>query len=434
MVREDFAGPVARRQYNQRSTPQVPSMHDAVVIAGAGQAAAQAVISLRHGGYGGDIILAGEEPYLPYQRPPLSKKFLAGETELERLHLRPGQFYEDNHVDVRLGVRVESIDRGRRTVSIGGHTTRYGKLILATGSHVRRVPVPGQDLPQVHYLRTIDDVRGIQAGFQPGRRLVVIGGGYVGLEVAAVAVTAGLEVTVVEIADRVMARAVAPPISHFYLQAHQGAGVRFCLETGITAIRACGDGLMLKCTTGAGLAADLVVVGVGILPTTQLAEMAGLECNDGIVVDEFCRTSDPDIYAAGDCSNHPNRLLGRRLRLESVHNATEQGRTAALHILGRAEPYAQIPWFWSDQYDLKLQMAGIATGHTTMVLRGEPASRSFAAFYFAGERLISVHAINSPREFMLSKKLIADGARLDPGAVADTAVPFRTLAESARSA
>jgi 3-phenylpropionate/trans-cinnamate dioxygenase ferredoxin reductase subunit len=407
-------------------------MTDTVVIAGAGQAAAQAIITLRHGGFAGDVVLVGEEPYLPYQRPPLSKKFLAGEMELERLYLRPEHFYADNHVDVRLGTRVESIDRAAKTVRLDGRDHRYDRLILATGSQVRRVPIPGQDAPGVHYLRTIDDVRGIQAGFRAGARMVVVGGGYIGLETAAVAVRAGLDVTVVEIADRVMARVVAPELSRFYLAAHEDAGVKFRLETGVSSIRpAPGGGLHVVCTRGPELPADVVVIGVGILPTTQLAEAAGLECANGIVVDEFCRTSDPAIYAAGDCTLHPNPLLGRRLRLESVHNATEQGKTAALAILGRAEPYAQVPWFWSDQYDLKLQMTGLAEQYTEMVIRGDPANRSFAAFYFAGDRLLATHAVNMPREFMLSKKLIAEGARLDPRAVADATRPFKDLAGSA---
>ena len=407
-------------------------MSDSVVIAGAGQAAAQAIISLRQGGYSGEIVLVGDEPYLPYQRPPLSKKFLAGEVERERLYLRPEQYYRDQRVELRLGERVESIDTAARRVRVGGRELSYGKLLLATGSTVRRVPIPGADLPVVHYLRTIDDVTGIQAGFRPGQRLVVVGGGYIGLEVAAVAVTAGLDVTVVEIADRVMARVVAPPISRFYLQAHEAAGVKFRLEAGVTEIRGQpGGGADVLCTGNISLPADLIVVGVGILPVTGLAEAAGLKCSNGIIVDEFCRTSDPQIYAAGDCTNHPNGLLGRRLRLESVHNATEQGKTAALAILGRPEAYAQIPWFWSDQYDLKLQMTGIAEQYTAMVIRGEPESRSFAAFYFVGEQLIAVHAINMAREFMLSKKLIAHGAKMSAEAVADTRLSFKDLADAA---
>ncbi|MCC7258805.1 MAG: FAD-dependent oxidoreductase [Gammaproteobacteria bacterium] len=409
-------------------------MPDTVIIAGAGQAAAQAVVTLRHGGFGGDILLVGEEPYLPYQRPPLSKKFLAGEMELERLYLRPREFYADNRVGLRLGTRVQAIDRSRRTVRVDGADLAYDRLILATGSHVRRLSIPGADLPELHYLRTIDDVRGLQAGFRPGQRLVVVGAGYVGLEVAAVAVQAGLHVTVVEIADRVMARSVAPLLSRFYLDAHQEAGVGFRLQTGVTGIRRASGQVEVVCTTGETLPADRVVVGVGILPTTELAEAAGLACDDGIVVDEFCRTSDPAIHAAGDCTSHPNALLGRRLRLESVHNAQEQGKTAALSILGRPQAYAQIPWFWSDQYDLKLQMTGLTDAHATLVVRGEPASRSFAAFYFEGARLVAVHAVNSPREFMLSKKLIAQRARLDHQAVADTGIPFKDIAEGALGA
>jgi len=426
--REYNPGPESRDKNSDKSS----TMPDTVVIAGAGQAAAQAIISLRHGGFAGDIVLAGEEPYLPYQRPPLSKKFLAGEMELERLYLRPESFYADNRIDVRLGTRVERIDRSAKTVRMDGRDQPYDRLVLATGSHVRRVPIPGADSPEVHYVRTIDDVLGIQAGFRPGRRMVVVGGGYIGLETAAVAVKAGLDVTVVEIGDRVMARVVAPPISRFYLKAHQDAGVKFCLECGVTEIRrAPGGGVHVICTTGAELPADIIVVGVGILPTTRLAEEAGLKCSNGVIVDEFCRTSDPHIYAAGDCTNHPNSLLGRRLRLESVHNATEQGKTAALSILGRPEAYAQVPWFWSDQYDLKLQMTGMAENYTAMVIRGEPDTRSFSAFYFVGEQLIAVHAINMAREFMLSKKLIAEGARLDTTAVADTTRPFKEIAESA---
>lgn len=406
-------------------------MPETVVIAGAGQAAAQAIVTLRHGGFDGDIVLVGEEPYLPYQRPPLSKKFLAGELEQERLFLRHEHFYAEHRIGLRLGTRVEAIDRKAATARIGGRDVRYDRLILATGSHVRRLPVPGDDLPGVQYLRTLDDVRGIRTRLRPGARMVVVGAGYIGLEVAAVAVTAGLDVTVVEIADRVMMRVVSPPISSFYLNAHREAGVRFRLETGVKEFRRAGDGVEVVCTNGGSLPADIVVIGIGILPTTALAEQAGLDCDNGIIVDEFCRTSDPRIFAAGDCTNHPNSLLGRRLRLESVHNAQEQGKTVGLSVLGKPQAYAQIPWFWSDQFDLKLQMSGLAEGYTAVIIRGDPGSRSFAAFYFEEEKLIAVHAVNSPREFMLSKKLIAQGARLDPAAVADSSVPFKDIAEKA---
>jgi len=319
-------------------------------------------------------------------------------------------------------------------VRVDGRSLHYDRLILATGGHVRRIMVPGAEAAGIHYVHDIADVLAIRERWRPGAKLVVIGGGYVGLEVAAVAVSAGLAVTVVEIADRLMARVVAPPVSRFYLDAHRQAGVNVLLNTGLNEVRVHGHGSEVLCTDGTSLAADIVVAGIGIQPAMELAASAGIECHDGIVVDELCRTSDPHVYAAGDCTNHPNPLLGRRLRLESVHNATEQGKTAALDILGQPEPYAQIPWFWSDQYDLKLQITGIAVQYTEAVIRGDPASRAFAVFYLDGDRLLAVHAINSPREFMLSKKLIAHGARFDPRLLADASVPFKTLAEAAHSA
>lgn len=410
-------------------------MTNSIIIAGAGQAAAQAVVSLRDGGFTGAITLVGEEPYLPYQRPPLSKKYLSGEMELERLYLRPQEFYAEQNVTVLIGTRIESIDRDAKSVRIDdGRTLSYDRLILATGSHLRRLKIPGADAPEVYYLCTIDDVRRLQQTFAPGRRMVVIGAGFIGLEVAAVAVTTGLEVDVVEIADRVMARAVSPPISYFYQDAHEQAGVRFHLQTAVKEIRRAPSGVQVVCGDGSELPADIVLVGIGVQPNTALAEAAGLECSDGIVVDEYCCTSDPHIFAIGDCTHHPNTLLGRKLRLESMQNAQDQGKTAALAIIGRPQPYAQVPWFWSDQYDLKLQMAGLAEHYSDLVIRGDPASRSFAVFYFVDRRLIAVHAINSPREFMLSKKLIAEGLRLDPHAVADTSIPFKEVVEAARAA
>ncbi len=410
-------------------------MSDSIVIAGAGQAAAQAIFSLRDGGFTGAITLVGDEPYLPYQRPPLSKKYLAGQMELERLYLRPEEFYRDQNVTVLISTRIEAIDREARSVSLdNGMHLRYDRLIIATGSHLRRLPVPGADAPEVYYLCTIDDVRRMQSAFVRGGRMVVIGAGFIGLEVAAVAVTTGLQVDVIEIADRVMARAVSPPISQFYLEVHQRAGVRFHLHTGVREIRRGAErGAVVVCSNGSELPADIVLVGIGVVPNTLLAEAAGIECSDGIVVDEFCQTSDPHIYAIGDCTHHPNTLLGRKLRLESMQNAQDQGKTVALSIIGRPQPYTQIPWFWSDQYDLKLQMVGLAENYTNMVIRGDMNSHSFAAFYFKDKRLIAVHAVNSPREFMLSKKLIAEGARLDPAAVADTSIPFKQLAEAARA-
>jgi 3-phenylpropionate/trans-cinnamate dioxygenase ferredoxin reductase subunit len=406
-----------------------------VIIAGAGHAAGQVAVSLRQGGFDGKIIMVGEEPYLPYQRPPLSKKFLAGELELDKLLIRKDKYYEDHDVDVRLSTRVESIDPQRRSVALSSsETLDYGRLVIATGSHVRKIDLPGVDLKGVHYLRTIDDVRAMQPDFQPGKNLIIIGAGYIGLEVAAVATTRGLNVTVLEAAERVMIRAVCPEVSAFFEKVHREAGVdiRCNRDPNSTLIGdANGHVRALRAADGEDFPADLVCIGVGILPTTDIAEAAGLDCDNGILVDEYCCTSNPHILAVGDCTNHPNSLLGRRLRLESVHNAQEQAKTAAATICGQLKPYAQIPWFWSDQYDIKLQIVGLAGEHDHVVLRGNPDERSFAAFYMKGDLLIAVDAINRAREFMLSKKLIAAGGRIDPEILADESIEFKELANAA---
>lgn len=408
-------------------------MPDSIIIAGAGHAAGQAVVSLRQGGFGGRIVMVGDEPYLPYQRPPLSKKYLSGELELERMYVRHQKFYDDHAIDVRLSTRVEKIDRKNQTVELSdGQPENYDRLILATGSHVRKLQIPGADLDGIHYLRSIEDVHQIQKKFRTGARLVIIGAGYIGMETAAVAVTRGLDVTVVEAADRIMARALTPEVSAFFEQVHRDAGVKILCNRNPNA-EICGDGKVetLRGEDGIEIPADLIIVGIGILPTTKIAEEAGLNCNDGIVVDEFCQTSDPHIVAIGDCTNHPNHLLGRRLRLESVHNAQEQAKTAAATLCGKLKPYNQIPWFWSDQYDLKLQIVGLSGEHDSVVMRGDFADRSFAAFYMKGDLLLAVDAVNSAREFTLSKKLIAQGARLEPEILADTSIDFKELANAA---
>jgi len=408
-------------------------MSENVIIAGAGHAAGQVAVSLRQGGFDGKIIMAGEERYLPYQRPPLSKKYLAGELELDRLLIRQQKYYDDHGVDVRLSTRVESVDPQQQSVILSsGDKLDYGRLVIATGSQVRKIDIPGVDLQGVHYLRTIDDVRAMQPDFQAGKNLIVIGAGYIGLEVAAVAVTRGLNVTVREMADRVMNRVVCPEVSAFFEKVHREAGVDIrCNRNPNSTLLGDNHVGALRAADGEEYPADMVCIGVGILPTTDIAEAAGLDCDDGILVDEYCRTSDPHILAVGDCTNHPNSLLGRRLRLESVHNAQEQAKTAAATICGQLKPYAQIPWFWSDQYDLKLQIVGLSGTHDHVVLRGDPNERSFAAFYMEGDLLVAVDAINKAREFMLSKKLIAAGARIDPEILADETIEFKDLANAA---
>lgn len=406
-------------------------MPDRVVIAGAGHAAGQTIVSLRQGGFDGPITLVGEEPYLPYQRPPLSKKFLAGEVDVDRLLIRHAKFYADHAVDVVLGTRVTAIDTGARHADLAdGSQLGYDHLVLATGSRVRRVPIPGSELAGVHYLRTIEDVDRIRDHVQAGRHAIIVGAGYIGLETAAVLRQLDLQVTVVELAPDVLARIEAPPVAAFYTRVHRDAGVDIRCGTAVARIHGESRVTGVTLTSGDELSADLVIIGVGILPAAELAEAAGLPCDNGIVVDECCRTADPRVLAVGDCTNHPNPLLGRRLRLESVHNAQEQAKTAAGTILGKPEPYAQIPWFWSDQYDLKLQIVGFSGRGEQAVVRGDPESRSFAVFFLAGGRLTACYAINSPREFMASKKLVAAGARPDPAALADTTRPFKELADA----
>jgi len=401
-----------------------------VVIAGAGHAAGQAAATLRQKKWAGEIVLVGEEPWLPYQRPPLSKKFLAGELPAERLYVKPPAFYDDSSITVKLETRVDGIDRTTKSLRLNdGDTIGYDRLILALGARTRRLPpLPGSDLAGLHYLRNVHDVQRIRHGLVEGRNLVIIGAGYIGLEVAAVACRLGLHVTVVEMQDRVMKRVVAPPVSAFYEREHRQHGVNLMLETGIRGFRGQTqvDGVVL--TDGSTVAADLVVTGIGIVPNTEIAAAAGLEVSDGIVVDERCRTSDELIYAIGDCTMHPNRLIGRSVRLESVQNALEQARTAAANLCGEDARYAEIPWFWSDQYDLKLQIAGLSQGYDSAVLRGDPGSRSFSCVYLSGGRILAVDAVNNPKDFLQSKRLIADRTSMNLEKLADAGVELKNLA------
>jgi len=404
-------------------------LNKTVVIAGAGHAAGQLVVSLRQNKYAGRIVLVGDEPYLPYQRPPLSKKFLAGAMDADRLLVKPAGFYEETGVELRLDTSIAAIDRNKKCLrSSDDDEIPYDKLVLGLGSRARKLPVEGAKLQGVHYLRSIADVAGIREDFQSGRRLVVIGAGYIGLEVAAVAQQAGLVVTVIEMADRVMSRVVSPEISDFYQIEHTNQGVRFRLSTSVSALK--GKKRVKSVTTSDDeeIPADLVVIGVGILPNTELATAAGLDVENGIVVDDHCRTGDPDIYAMGDCTSHPNAIYDRRLRLESVHNALEQAKTAAANICGKDASYCQVPWFWSDQYDLKLQIAGLSEGYDGVAVRGNPAERSFSCLYLMENRLIAVDAINAPRDFVQSKQLIADRNEIDHGLLDDATVALKDLA------
>lgn len=399
-----------------------------VVIAGAGHAAGQVVASLRQKKFAGRIVLLGEESWLPYQRPPLSKKFLAGELSAERLYFKPKSFYDDPDIEIHLGTRITAIDCNNCSVTADdGNEFTYDKLVLALGSRPRPLPLPGVDLAGIHYLRGIDDVLSIQSEIQEGRRLVIVGAGYIGLEVAAVTTQLGLEVTVVEMEDRVMSRVVSPQLSEFYQREHLAHGVTLKLSTGTSGFS--GDGKLeyALLDNGEKLPADLAIIGVGIVPNVELASAAGLATENGIVVDDHCQTSDPNIFAVGDCTFHPNKVLGRRLRLESVHNALEQAKTAASNICGEDVSYAQVPWFWSDQYDLKLQIAGLSQGYDEVVLRGDPQTRSFSCLYLRDGQLIAVDAVNRPKDFMQSKALIANHARIESQKLANMDIALKDM-------
>jgi len=405
------------------------AMYQQIVIAGGGQAAAQTVDTLRRKGFTGKLTVVGEEPWLPYQRPPLSKKYLAGALERERLLLRPAQFYAEHHVDVVTGRRVVEILRREQRVRLDdGALLAYDALVLATGSRPRILPVPGAELSGVHFLRTLADADRIRAECTRGRRLVVIGGGYIGLEVAASAHELGLEVTVLEMADRVMNRVTCGQLSAFYESEHARHGVRILCDEKVRALAGdnrTGRVRAVLTENGAEHPADVVIVGVGVLPVDELAADAGLSCDNGIVTDECCRTADEAIWAAGDCANHPSRHYGRRLRLESVDNAFEQGMTVALNLLGTATPHDKVPWFWSDQYDLKLIIVGVCTGFDTLVTRGAAAARSFSVCYLRGGELIALDSVNAPKDQMAARRLIAAHARPNLDKLVDPSVALK---------
>jgi 3-phenylpropionate/trans-cinnamate dioxygenase ferredoxin reductase subunit len=404
-------------------------MYEQILIVGAGQAAVQTVDTLRRRGFTGKLTLVGEEPWLPYQRPPLSKKYLAGAVPLERLLIRPAPFYAEHQVITHLGRRVTEIAPHARRVRLeDGLALPYDALLLATGSRPRHLPVPGADLAGVHTLRTIADVDGIRTEAARGKHLVIIGGGYIGLEVAATARELGLEVTVLEMAERVMARVTCPQVSAFYQAEHARAGVRIHCNARVRALQ--GDartGRVQRVLTeeGGEHPADLVLLGVGVAPADELARAAGLECENGVITDAYCRTSDERIWAAGDCASHLNRQYGKHLRLESVDNAFEQGTTVALNMLGTPTLHDKVPWFWSDQFDLKLIIVGVGHGYDTLVMRGSPASRSFSACYLRGGELVAIDSINAPKDQMAARRLIGAHARPDLSKLADPAIALK---------
>lgn len=400
-----------------------------IVVIGAGQAAASLVAKLRTEGFTGAITVIGDEPLAPYQRPPLSKQYLLKEMELERLFLRSAAFYDEQKITLRLGDPVTAIDRAGKTVTVGGSAVPYDQLALATGALPRRLPAAiGGDLEGVYTVRTLADVDAMAPEFQPGRRLLVIGGGYIGLEAAAVAAKLGLEVTLVEMAPRILQRVAATETSDFFRATHRAHGVTLREGTGLERLTGGGRVSSARFTDGTEMAVDFVIVGIGITPDTRLAEAAGLAIDNGIATDAQGRTSDPAIWAAGDCASFP--AGAGRLRLESVGNAIDMGELVARNMLGAAQDYVPKPWFWSDQYDVKLQIAGLNTGYDTIVARNDGtagAARSVSFWYYGGGRLLAVDAMNDPRAYMIGKRLIEAGKTPDPAVVADPAADLKAL-------
>ena len=381
------------------------------VIVGAGQAGSQAATTLREHGFAGRIVLLGAEADIPYMRPPLSKRFLGGEMGEEQVWLRAPAYYAAADIELKLGVRVVGIDAAAGRVHLGnGLRLGYDKLLLATGARPRRLEVPGAAGPNIHYLRNLDDAKALREAIVPGARLAIIGGGYIGLEVASTAVLAGARVRVLEREERVLNRVTTRPISRFFDEVHRAHGVDIRCGVRVSAFEGT-DRLEAILCGGARFEADIALVGVGSEPDTDLAREAGLACDDGILVDAHCRTSDPAIYAAGDCTRHPSTLAGRPLRLESVQNAVDQAAVAARNMCGEACAYDKVPWFWSQQYEYKLQTAGVSDGHDEVLERGDRSCGSFALLYRRRGVLIGADAVNLPGAFLAARRDI--GARFE---------------------
>jgi 3-phenylpropionate/trans-cinnamate dioxygenase ferredoxin reductase subunit len=401
-------------------------MTSTILIVGGGQAGAQAIDTLRREGFDGRIVLVSEEAELPYQRPPLSKKYLAGELAADRLPFRHQSFYDEHRIELKLGVGAIRLDPVAHRVALSnGESVVYDRLLLCLGGISRQLTCPGSELPGVHYLRNISDVPGIRAGLKPGARTIIIGGGYIGLETAATARKMGCAVTVLEMADRVMNRVVASNVSEYFAHEHRSQGIKLICNTRVVRLDGVARVERVVCADGSIHEADTLVVGVGAVANMRLAAEAGLQCENGIVVDEFCRTTDPAIYAAGDCTYHPSLHYDMRVRLESVDNAVEQAKTAALNLLGRPAVHDRVPWFWSDQFDNKLLIVGLSQGHDQQVTRGDPATRRFSVCYLKGGELLAVEAINHTKDYMAARKLIAERVRPDPNRLADPSVAIK---------
>ncbi|MFF7061382.1 FAD-dependent oxidoreductase [Pseudomonas sp. NPDC008258] len=401
---------------------------DNVVIVGAGQAGFQVAASLRQAGFEGSVTIIGDENNIPYQRPPLSKAYLKNLADETSIQLRPDNFYADNRIELIKGDKVERIDRHSKTVvTASGKTLQYDKLAITTGTRPRPLDLQGADLPGVHALRSFLHAADLRDDIQKHQNIVIIGGGFIGLEVAACAAGLGKTVTVLEYAPRLMGRAVSMVSSDFFKAYHESIGVRVITDARIERIEGVDRAEGVSLQSGDQIPCDLILVGVGALPNVELAELAGLGCDNGILVDEFAVTSDPHIVSAGDCTNHPNAFANGRFRLESVQNAIDQAKVAAASILGTASAYNAAPWFWSDQGEIKLQTVGLPLGTDELVVRGSTEEKKFSVFHYREGKLIAVESINSAGDHMVARKLITTGSSPAPARVSDSTVELKSL-------
>ncbi len=401
-----------------------------VVIVGAGHGGAQAAIMLRQLKFEGTIAIVGEEPEIPYERPPLSKEYFAGEKTFDRILIRPAKFWEERDVAMILSTRVTSVDPIAHTVTTSaGQEIGYGKLIWATGGAPRMLPLPGGDLPGVQGVRTRADADAMKSASDTASQIVVIGGGYIGLEAAAVLSKFGKKVVLLEALPRVLARVAGEQLSRFFEAEHRAHGVDLRLDVKVEAIEGTDRATGVRLAGGDVIAADLVIVGIGIIPAVEPLIAAGANGGNGVNVDEFCRTSLPDVFAIGDCAAHSNAFAqGETLRLESVQNANDMANTAAKAICGDLQPYHAVPWFWSNQYDLKLQTVGLSTGHDAVVLRGDLAARSFSLIYLRQGRVIALDCVNAVKDYVQGRGLVLQGTQASPADLADTSRPLKELA------
>lgn len=404
-------------------------MSKTCIVVGASHAAAQLVASLHQEGWSGNIIIIGDEPSLPYNRPPLSKTFLSGDKTAEQLLIRPQAAYDKIGATLHLNKQVIHIDRQAKIVTTSDNQKlSYDKLAICTGARVRNAHILGSSLMGVCYLRTMADVECIKTYTGKGKHAVIIGGGYIGLETAASLNKLGMKVTVLEMADRVLERVTSPEMSAFFTRIHRQEGVDIRTKVRVSHIVGEQNVQAVQCEDGSQIPADLIVIGIGIIPNTELAEASGVIVDNGIVTDEFATTNDPDIVACGDCANHPNKLYAKRIRLESVPNAMEQAKSAAASICNKQKAYSALPWFWSDQFDVKLQIVGLNQGYDQIVVRGKPETeRSFAIFYLKDGILIAADCVNRVKEFSLSKKLVLNKTRISTLRFADESLAVNEL-------